>query len=581
MIEYKTEENGSSSSSPNFLNANEQYLLCIANCIATKMDKAREPLTTAIFTKFPEANIYKERLSTSNKGKPGSLIIKGRIAIILGTMYPGSKEYANDNREFRLKWFREGLMALQKLGVVSLAVRENFPEEFGGDWHKYLFHLNEMDKSIKISIYPYVMAIPIFNIVRFRQEDEVPIQHQVSDKNTSNLSGSSGKVATVGTVPWAAISAVSAVTVPSVLGEKKGFGTLPAILTNNSPNPKPNPNSNPNTVLVMKERGFGFGMINIEKFRDPEIDSIPVPKLKLPPIMNRKPILPIKIEAAMSADLEEELEELKELKVKEEEKEEEKEVERKKEVVEEAVKVKKYIANPDWIDLKYFLIHGWDEIVYDPTIKQLLDKVNNFFATKELPKFGDFVPIYPAQNDIFNAFNLCPFSNVRVIILGQDPYINVGEAMGLAFSVAKGVKVPPSLKNIYKELTTDIPGFKEPNHGSLISWAQQGVFLINTALTVREGQSGSHLDAWQPFTDQVISLISQKKENLVFILWGNPAKKKLNVIKNIDKHHIITAAHPSPLSATRGFFGCKCFSQTNNYLAAKGLKEIDWSIPSL
>jgi uracil-DNA glycosylase len=553
MIEYKTED---IANAPNFLNADEQYLLCIANCIGSKLDKAREPLTTAIFTKFPEANIYKERASTPNKGKPGSLIVKGRVAIILGTMYPGSKEYANDNREFRLKWFREGLIALQKLGPVSIAVRENFPEEFGGDWHKYLFHLNEMDKSIKVSIYPYVMAIPIFNIVRFRQEDEhTPNQFLASPLNNAP--------------------------VKALIGPNK-------ILKPLSPS----------------ESQKGFGLLNLSKFRDTDADDadestdpvtvLNMPKLKLPPILNRKPILPIKIEAdepiVTLTPTSETLEMVKPL------------------IVDEGVPflpgttgtpvapvvpvahvvpvvpvgqtAKTYIANPNWVDLSNFAIQGWDEIMADPIIKQTREKVNNFFVTKELPKFGDFVPIYPPQKDIFNAFNLCPFSAVRVVIIGQDSYINAGEAMGLAFSVAKGVKVPPSLRNIYKELTTDIPGFKEPNHGSLISWAQQGVFLINTALTVREGQSGSHLEAWQPFTDQVISLISQKKENLVFILWGNPAKKKQNVIKNIDKHHIITAAHPSPLSATKGFFGCKCFSETNNYLAAKGLKEIDWNIPA-
>ncbi len=185
--------------------------------------------------------------------------------------------------------------------------------------------------------------------------------------------------------------------------------------------------------------------------------------------------------------------------------------------------------------------------------------------------------IFPPGPLIFNAFERTPFDQVKVIILGQDPYHNPGEAMGLSFSVPRGVRVPPSLKNIYKELNTDI-GFEIPNHGDLSSWANQGVFLLNSMLTVEKKQPGSHRKiGWQNFTDAVIHLLSQEKSGLVFMLWGNFARSKSELI-NPDKHLILQAAHPSPL-ARGAYFGSRHFSQANEYLKKQGSAPIDWSLP--
>lgn len=183
--------------------------------------------------------------------------------------------------------------------------------------------------------------------------------------------------------------------------------------------------------------------------------------------------------------------------------------------------------------------------------------------------------IFPPAGQIFNAFNTCPFNNVKVVILGQDPYHGPGQAHGLCFSVNDGIQFPPSLQNIFKEITSDL-GIPAPKTGNLTRWAEQGVLLLNATLTVRASQAGSHQGkGWEEFTDAVIKTISEKTENVVFILWGSYAIKKKSLI-NAAKHCILTAPHPSPLSSYRGFFGCKHFSQTNTYLTSKGKTPIEW-----
>lgn len=183
--------------------------------------------------------------------------------------------------------------------------------------------------------------------------------------------------------------------------------------------------------------------------------------------------------------------------------------------------------------------------------------------------------IFPPAGQIFNAFNTCPFNNVKVVILGQDPYHGPGQAHGLCFSVNDGIQFPPSLQNIFKEITSDL-GIPAPKTGNLTRWAEQGVLLLNATLTVRASQAGSHQGkGWEEFTDAVIKTISEKAENVVFILWGSYAIKKKSLI-NASKHCILTAPHPSPLSSYRGFFGCKHFSQTNAYLATQGKTPIEW-----
>lgn len=201
-----------------------------------------------------------------------------------------------------------------------------------------------------------------------------------------------------------------------------------------------------------------------------------------------------------------------------------------------------------------------------PYFVALTDFVRKEYATKQ---------IFPPAKHIFNAFDSCPFEDVKVVILGQDPYHGIGQAHGLCFSVNDGVQVPPSLHNIYKEIFSDL-GVETLPTGNLTRWAQQGVFLLNATLTVRANMAGSHQGkGWERFTDEVIKTLSEKRKNIVFLLWGSYAQQKAALIDS-SKHLILKTVHPSPLSAYRGFLGCKHFSQANEYLCQNGLSEINW-----
>ena len=187
------------------------------------------------------------------------------------------------------------------------------------------------------------------------------------------------------------------------------------------------------------------------------------------------------------------------------------------------------------------------------------------------------VAVYPPSDEIFSALHLTPLSKVKVVIIGQDPYHNVGQAHGLCFSVRPEVDIPPSLVNIYKELQSDL-GCKIPNNGYLVKWAEQGVLLLNTVLTVRAHQANSHQGkGWEQFTDAIIRAVNAEDRPIAYLLWGRPAQSKMNMLDN-PKHKVFTAPHPSPLSVHRGFFGCKHFSQANAFLEENGLAPIDWQI---
>jgi uracil-DNA glycosylase len=214
---------------------------------------------------------------------------------------------------------------------------------------------------------------------------------------------------------------------------------------------------------------------------------------------------------------------------------------------------------------------SWKEVLIDEFNKQYFLELKSFLVEER-----SNYTVYPKGNDIFSAFNLTPFQNVRVVILGQDPYHGPGQAHGLCFSVPKGIEPPPSLKNIFKELQINL-GIPTPNHGNLESWSRQGVLLLNATLTVRSNQAGSHQKrGWETFTDTVIMKLSEQRENIIFLLWGAYAQAKATLIDK-SKHSILIAPHPSPLSAHRGFFGCGHFSKTNEILISKGLKPINWN----
>ncbi len=213
---------------------------------------------------------------------------------------------------------------------------------------------------------------------------------------------------------------------------------------------------------------------------------------------------------------------------------------------------------------------SWHSVLKEELKKPYFKEVSDFVCSEYREK-----TVYPPQGLVFNAFNSCTFDKVKVVILGQDPYHGEGQAHGLCFSVQKGVKIPPSLRNMYKELKED-EGKEIPDHGSLQHWADQGVLLLNTTLTVLSGQPGSHQKkGWEEFTDAVVQKLSDEREGLVFLLWGNYAKQKGAMIDR-TKHLVLEAAHPSPFSAHSGFFGCKHFSKTNDHLLSRKERLIEW-----
>jgi len=213
---------------------------------------------------------------------------------------------------------------------------------------------------------------------------------------------------------------------------------------------------------------------------------------------------------------------------------------------------------------------SWKEKLRDSFQSESFIRLKKFLKSEKATQI-----IYPAGNKIFSAFNLCPFDRVKIVIIGQDPYHGPKQANGLCFSVSDGIKPPPSLQNIFKELKDDLD-LEIPLSGNLEHWAEQGVLMLNATLTVRAKQAGSHQKkGWEEFTDNVIHTLSEEKENLIFLLWGRFAQNKAQIIDN-EKHYILTAAHPSPFSAHSGFFGCKHFSKTNEILKKLNQKPIKW-----
>ena len=216
----------------------------------------------------------------------------------------------------------------------------------------------------------------------------------------------------------------------------------------------------------------------------------------------------------------------------------------------------------------------WNNQLGDEFKKDYMLSLREFLANRK----QQGAIIYPPGSQLFAALNTTPFDQVKVVILGQDPYHGPGQAHGLCFSVLPNIKVPPSLANIYKELKSDL-GIEPPNHGCLTPWAEQGVLLLNTTLTVEQGQAGSHQGkGWETLTDSIINKINDHRQGVVFMLWGSHAQKKVSMI-DTERHLVLKSVHPSPLSAYRVFFGCKHFSQANSFLEQQGLESIDWRLP--
>ncbi|MBR5479234.1 MAG: uracil-DNA glycosylase [Clostridia bacterium] len=219
--------------------------------------------------------------------------------------------------------------------------------------------------------------------------------------------------------------------------------------------------------------------------------------------------------------------------------------------------------------------NDWDKLLKDEFEKNYFKELSEFLSDEYKR-----ARIFPEKEDVFTALKLTSYEDTKVVILGQDPYHGEGQAHGLAFSVKPGVETPPSLMNMFKELKADL-GCEIPNNGYLVPWAKQGVLLLNAALTVREGEANSHKGkGWEKFTDRIISILNERKKPVIFVLWGKNALAKEELVTNLQ-HMVLRAPHPSPLSASRGFFGCKHFSKVNVLLRANGETPIDWQIPNI
>ncbi|WP_437520351.1 uracil-DNA glycosylase [Sorangium sp. So ce726] len=224
--------------------------------------------------------------------------------------------------------------------------------------------------------------------------------------------------------------------------------------------------------------------------------------------------------------------------------------------------------------MKIDLPASWERVLAGELEQQYFKKLARFVEDERKAH-----QVFPAEEDVFAAFKFTPYESVRVLLLGQDPYHDDGQAHGLCFSVRPGITPPPSLANMYKEAVSDLPGFTIPSHGCLTTWATQGVLLLNTVLTVRAHTPNSHKNqGWESFTDAVIKKVNDRPDGVVFVLWGGHAQKKAKLI-DAKRHTVIKAAHPSPLSARSGFFGSKPFSTINSALRARGADEIDWRLP--
>jgi uracil-DNA glycosylase len=543
-----------------FVEADDKYVVCMTNCLDTKVAPEKEPTLHRLFNKFPHADVY--RLKTGAH-KPGTIILKGDgknerfVVSLFCKFYPEKFDYPNDNHAKRLAWFIKGMDALAAINhLTSIAISNAQISEVTDKIDTFIYALSDFDKGMalkgkKVNITIYgtgttsnkISALSVTPVA-----SAVPVSHVVPVASAGPVSHVAPVVPVASAASVVPVDVVPVTTVVNASDRKSIFNVINRIPIKLSDI----------YILDVKEQ-FKESPSDLKKPTIVKTETIETIETT---VAAEATVAAVATEAAVAAEATEAAE-----------------------AAEVAVAtvalepVSHWDQNPDWTkkisELVESDIHGWNEVMLDGKIQSELLKIDGAFE-KEMKVFGDFVSILPKQPLIFNAFKLCPLNKLKVVILGQDPYYaNLDEAMGLSFSTPKGVTIPPSLKNIFKELESDILGYRRPDHGDLTCWAEQGVLLLNTALTVRHGKAGAHMEIWKAFTDRIIELISQKTKNVVFLLWGLPAQKKGNLIDG-KKHNVLTCAHPSPLSAAKGWFGCKHFSKTNEMLIAWKLSEIKW-----
>ncbi len=575
---------------PQELTTTAKYICNLCDCIS--IGNKGDPWVLQIFKQFPYANVYTDRVATQ-KDTPGQLQNKGdgkknrSILNLFTQFYPGLPKYPNDNIGKRLEWLS---LCLDKLLEIPNAESFAFPPDLGFSEilnyeERYRNCLNDFRKKY------FLKHQRTLKLVDYLDQDingqtglskiinyDAPISVL---KTTHNDNNEDSHEITINVI------------------KKINLDQLMYILP--SPNSQlltPTPTQTPTQTPIKIQTKTAFGKCLLDDTEDnpialkpkipitikpkipivakvqptPKIiESIPIvakisPKPISPKPISPKPISPKPISHNPVLPISKPIPET---------------------IVEHVVELpsepkRVYDKNPLWGQLMSELaedIHpSWDVIFRDPEMMGIMAELDVKFQDK-LNIYGDAMEFLPnPPNLIFNAFKLTPFPP-KAIIVGQDPYFsNMNEAMGLSFSVPDGVSIPPSLANIFKELTTDIEGFKSPKSGNLTQWAQQGVLLLNTALTVLYKHKEAHMDIWQKFTDTMIRLISQKsKQPIVFMLWGIPAKKKEAQIADLKRHMVLKSSHPSPLSCNQGgWFNTKPFSQCNAFLTKHKISPINW-----
>lgn len=580
----------------NFIDADDQYLVIIASCICKKIDPKKEPILNSVIEKYPYANIYE----SNDKRVPGTFKIVGdgikkrKIILIFGQIYPSKMDYPQDNKNKRLEWF---IQALDKIAEIEDLKSICFPTQIardgGGNWSYYYMAIKEFAQTLHLT-----SKIPVVIYQnKIVDSDSQIIQTQVSLLNCINLNSSVSLDSICIASNQKKINIFNDVLPlnPKKLQSKKILLNTDKLKTTTSSDNVNNQNINDlinnvnfDNVIINNDEMTDENddlynesnhqeelenlNINQENFKeDPKEDPIETPKEDLKEDLKKE---------SKEGPKEEKLSFKSKKKVTSKETNESNKEMVKKEDKEMFNKFPETMMNSDWSNKTFNdLIYdkSWEILFSMSDIQTKLSYTNNLLVA-ELNKLGDKSRILPDFNLILNAFILCPYDQMKVVILGQDPYVNPEHAMGLSFSVPSKAKIAQSLANIFKEIKREYDEYKIPDHGNLENWAKQGVLLINSALTVREGERNSQQSLWNETTDLMIKKISElkvkDKQPVVFMLWGGDAKKKKSLIDS-KFHLVLEAGHPSPLSV-KFFENCGHFKTCNKKLISCGMNAIDW-----
>lgn len=564
----------------NYLNAEEQYLVVIASCLCKRLDARKEPILASVIEQYPYANVYED---SDQKRTPGNFRVVGdgikkrKIILIFSQIYPGSMGSPQDNTRRRLEWFVSALDQISEIeDLTSIAFPTQISRDGGGNWSHYYLAIKEFSQTLHLK-----SSIPVV------------IYHSENTKSTTNDSQLT-QISLLNCINQVSSIAVDEIAVaPNLIkvdGQKKVDIKVDQDIIEYNPKHRPkkikmNFDKLKQRLEEKKEEENKKDDDNDDKDNNEnndedndndenndDKDETNEDNNENNKDENKEQEIHLVIDEEADEKSKDDIVKLTFKK-------------RSKSPVKELDQTSNFpitSLNPDWITplTSPIVDESWKEFFQNDKIQRELTKTNNAL-TKELNRYGDQVRFLPDFDRIFNAFILCPYNQLKVVILGQDPYPNPDHAMGLAFSVPTGATVAQSLKNIYKEIQSEYPDkFTIPKHGNLEKWARQGVLLLNSALSIRSGERNSHQNIWKDTTDLIIHQISEQKaaegESLVFMLWGGDAKKKKSLI-NQKKHLVLESGHPSPMSV-KYFEGCNHFKLCNKKLMSEGKTVINWQV---